>query len=106
MCKLSDNEICFLDSAKITPLNIASKEEAQKLFALSSKRLEAEGLTKKVTSLLEAEALSTNDLKALDHLMRPGKAEEIHVINFIPTTTTYENCWADIRGCPESIFLQ
>lgn len=96
LCKLSDNEICFLDSAKIMPLDITSKEEAQKLFALSKKRLEAEDLTNKIEALLSSETLSSEDLKILDHLMRPGKAEEIHVINFIPTTTVYENCWADI----------
>jgi hypothetical protein len=96
LCKVSDNKMCFLDSVKIMPLDIVSKEEAQKLFALSSKRLEAEGIKNKVELLLSAESLSTNDLKTLDNLMRPGKAEGIHVINFIPITTTYDDHWTDI----------
>jgi len=96
LCKLSNNKTYFLDSVKVIPLSIVSKVEAQKMFDLSSKRLEFEKITNKVKLLLSARILSSSDLKTLDHLMRPGKAEEIHIINFIPTTTTYETHWIDI----------
>lgn len=96
LCRLSNNKTYFLDSVKVIPLSIVSKLEAQKMFDLSCKRLEFEKTINKVKLLLSAKILSTSDLKTLDHLMRPGKAEEIHIINFIPTTTTYETHWIDI----------
>jgi hypothetical protein len=96
LCHLTNREICLLESVTIAPKFLSSQEEARQLFATAEKRLLKEGTHSKIEKLLEKTNLTPADLIVLDHILRPGKSEEMHIINFMPRTNYYENSWSDI----------
>lgn len=99
LCPLNNHRLSSLDSVAIAPYTLSSKEIATKLYALSCHGLQQEACDN-VEMMLAKPQLSLEELVKLDHLLRPGKALEIHVINFMPRSQIqyYEKTYADMTS--------
>lgn len=97
-CPLHNHRICTLDSIRVVPHSLNSNKMIEDLFELCKARLKFEDSLPSVEKILAKPDLSQEDLTRLEFFMRPGKTEHMHIINFMPRSTTqyYEKTWEDI----------
>lgn len=98
LCPLHNHRLCSIDTIKVTPHSILSKEMANLLYKLNSQYIKSQANDLIIKKVLSKSELSKEDLVNLEQNLRPGKIEHIHIVNFMPRSTTqyYEKTWTDM----------